>query len=243
MSSEGRKSPLLNRKLKAFITQPDQSVHSDTTEVIAKQAESNEISAQLTLIRKKHDQAKQLNMQKKAYLDKLKKELEQLNLAANATMEDQKTINSKIETLESELKLAQARVEEELQSKRMYEHMLDRIKQEQTNLDMKSYNLQDNLKSARMLLESEKDRARKSNEKKVTSRMMVKELRENLELEKRKKDERIQQLELGIRLKKEATERQEQRTKRQLEIAEIAANEDRYSQEIRIKEQLVLHKF
>ncbi|CAG9334643.1 unnamed protein product [Blepharisma stoltei] len=241
--SEGYKSPLNNRRVKAFITQPDQSVHTDTADATAKAAENTEISVQLTMIRKKHDQVKQQNMQKKVYLDKLKKELEQLNLVATATMEDQKAVNLKIEELENDLKLAQVRVDEELQSKRMYEHMLDRMKQEQTNLDLKSYNLQDNLKSARMLLETEKDRARKINEKKVSSRMMVKELRENLEVEKKKKDERIQQLELGIRLKKEAAERQENRIKRQLEIAEIAANEDRHSQEIKIKEQLILHKF
>ncbi|CAG9329463.1 unnamed protein product [Blepharisma stoltei] len=243
--AETKKSPQKKAPLKFLITQQDSSMYSDGGDNIDihKDDEMREISMQLTMIRKKHDQTKRENSLKRHQLERSKKELEKLGTVAEVTEMDERSINQRIEQLETALELTHMKVEEELLNKKSYEHMLNRMNLEKVNLQVTSNHLSHTLKSSKMELESEKEKSRKNKELNHQSKKFLQELKANLEFEKRKKEERVQQLERSVKMRKDASERRQERLKRQAEIAEAAANEDRDSQEIQMKEQLLINRF
>lgn len=243
--AESTNSLSKKRPVKFLITQGDISVYSEAGENIDiyKDDEMKEIAMQLTMIRKKHDQTKRDNSLKKHRLERSKKELEKLGTVAEITEIDEKIINNRIGQLETALELTQIKVEEELLNKKSYEHMLNRMNLEKVNLQLTSNHLSNTLKSSRMVLETEKEVSRKNKESNYQSKKFLKDLKDNLVLEKRKKQERVQQLERSVKLRKDASERRQERLKRQAEIAEAAANEDRDTQEIQMKEQLLINRF
>lgn len=237
-------SPVPGRRMRTLITQHDTSFNGEGEEdLLNEDEEKKEVSMQLSLIRKKHDQARDANLKKKAYLEKLKQEIEKLDSVTQVTECDQKSLQARIEQLQEQLEATKLKQQEELQNKRIYEHMLDRMKQEKISLEKKATSLQHNLKSARYVLETEEQRSRKTNETKFQSRLLLKELKESIDIEKKKKEERIQMLEKNIRMRNEAALRREERQKRQAEIAEAAANDDKDSQEVKMKESLLVHRF
>lgn len=237
-------SPLTsNRQFKMLLSQPETSIMHDSESGITQDDEMREVSVQLTIIRKKHDQTREANHKKRAEVERLKKEIEKLDVMASMTEGDQMNINARMEQLQNALDLTREKVEEELQNKKIYEHMLNRMKQEKLAIELKANSLQNNLKSARQILEIEKDKSRKSNEARFQSKQILKDIKETLQYEKKKKDERIQQLEKTVRLRREAAMRREERQRRQLEIAEQAAHEDKDAEELKMKEILTLHRF
>lgn len=103
-------------------------------------------------------------MKKRIEVEKLRKELDKIEAAANLTEKDQRTVTVRSDQLKSALEITKQKVEEELQNKRIYEHMLHRMKQNQLAMEMKSNELHSKLKSSRQILESEKERSRKGKE-------------------------------------------------------------------------------
>lgn len=204
--------------------------------------DSKEIASQLSLIRKKHDKTKESNSKKRAYCEKLKLELEKLNTASNLTDQDSKSLLSKIEQLQSILDQNKKKHEDELMCKKSYLYMLDRMKQEKIAMEMKANSLQTCLKSTNYVVDTETDKFRKIRENQYQSRVMLQEIKETLAVEQRRKNEKISQLEKSVRQRQELAYRREERQRRQAEISEAAANDDKDSQESKLRENILLHR-
>mmetsp|Transcript_10168 Transcript_10168/g.19926 ORF Transcript_10168/g.19926 Transcript_10168/m.19926 type:complete len:509 (-) Transcript_10168:23-1549(-) len=234
-------SPLRSRQ-RLLITQNETYIPDDI-EAIDQEEERREVSTQLAIIRKRHDQTKEANLRKRKQVDKLKQELEQVGTVTSAAEGEQKSLEQRVEQLELSLTAAQAKQEEELQNKSVYEHMLDRMKKDRIALEIKAQSLSQNLRSARQVLGSEQQKSRKTMEAKFQSRLLLKELKDQYEFEKRQKEDRIVQLERNVRMRQEASARREERQKRQTEIAEAAAKADSDSQESRLRDNVLLLRF
>lgn len=234
-------SPLRSRQ-RLLITQNDTYIPDDV-EAVDHEEERREVSTQLAIIRKRHDQTKEANLRKRKQVDKLKQELDQVGTVTNAAEGEQKSLETRVEQLERALTAAQAKQEEELQNKTVYEHMLDRMKKDRIALEIKAQSLSQNLRSARQVLGSEQQKSRKTMEAKFQSRLQLKDLKDQYEFEKRQKEDRIIQLERNVRMRQEASNRREERQKRQAEIAEAAAKADSDSQESRLRDNVLLLRF
>lgn len=90
--------------------------------------EKKEISLQLQLIRKKHDQARQANLKRRNELEKLKHELSFADHVSGDIQETQKTAEEQMDHFENALEDSRHRYEDEFQNKKIYEHMLVRMK-------------------------------------------------------------------------------------------------------------------
>ena len=156
---------------------------------------------------------------------------------------DNRTLQTKYEQLKDSLDATRKAHEEELKSKRSYQHMLDRMKQDKIAMEMKANALQTSLKSAKQVLDGETDKFRKIREVKYQSRFLLKELDSELKLEEKKRTEKLMQLERNVRQRQEAALRREERQKRQAEIAEAAANDDKDSHEVKLRDSLYMHRF
>lgn len=89
----------------------------------------------------------------------------------------------------------------------------------------------------------EKGKNQRINEEKHQSKLLLAELKRNIDVDQKRKDEVVFKMEKSMAKKQETTLRREERQRKQAEIIEAAANEEVSSNENRVKEQYFLHKF
>lgn len=230
-------------KSRAYITELDHELITEHEDFPSTETETKEVADQLKQIRKKHDQTKESNLKKRQQLEKLRKDLEKFNAIATEAEEEKKMMDLRVNDLKKALETAHDRYEEEIRFKKTYLHMLDRMKQDKLSLECKANVLKQNLKSAKKVLNTESEKMRKSNEARFQSKLVLKELRESIAIDRRQKDERILRLQKNIRLRQEAVLRRDERQRRQAEIAEAAASLDKDSHEMKLRESLLLSRF
>ncbi|CAG9333023.1 unnamed protein product [Blepharisma stoltei] len=239
-------SPMVKSKnLKVMTAQNEASHYSDpeNDDVLDNDEETKEVAAQLMMIRKRHDRTKEANNKKRQYLEKIRKELEKANSVASIAENDSKNLQGRLEQLKLSLENTRKKHEDEIRDKKTYLHVLDRMKKDKISMEMKANSLQIGLKSAKQILDLETEKYRKMRETKYQSRFLLQDMKEGLMQEKKQKDDRIQQLEKNVKLRQEAALRREERQKRQADIAEAAANDDKDSHEVKLRESLLMHRF
>ena len=239
---DSRKSLSPIDRSKNFRLQTNYSTSELDSKLFSTSDDSQEISAQLSVIRKKHDKTKESNSKKRSYCEKLNFELEKLNTASSQSDQDSKFFLSKIDQLQTTLSQHRKKHEDEIMCKKSYLYMLDRMKQEKISMEMKSKSLQTFLKSTNYTVDRETDKFRKIRENKYKSRLMLQEIKETLAVEQRRKNEKITQLENSVRQRQELAYKREERQRRQAEVSEAAANDDKDSQESKLRENILLHR-
>lgn len=204
--------------------------------------EIKEITLQLVMIRKAYDNIVRENSQKRSQIEMMKKQIEKLNSTTNFCNEDQTSISAKMSSLTNQVGTLKKKLEEELQSNRIYEHILARMKTETINLELRSSNLHTNLGSVNRNLDGYMRNTKMKKEDNMRSQKLLKTIREEIEAERVSNEDMIKRLEKSAQAKKEAAIRRQERIKRQAEIAEKAANENRNAEEIALKQEIVLYK-
>jgi len=121
--------------------------------------------------------------------------------------------------------------------------MLSRMKKDRIATDIKLSSMENNLKLKNYVLYEEANKFRKTKEGRAQSRSMLEELSKEMDNEQKKRLEKLSILNKAISNKKDAAVKREERQKRQLEIAEAAANEERDSNETRLRESLLSLRF
>jgi len=117
------------------------------------------------------------------------------------------------------------------------------MKKDRIATDIKLSSMENNLKLKSYVLCDEANKFRKTKEGKAQSRAMLEELSKEMDNEQKKRLEKLSILNKAISNKKDAAVKREERQKRQLEIAEAAANEERDSNETRLRESLLSLRF
>ena len=129
-----------------------------------------------------------------------------------------------------------------VKNKNLNKHIYNRINEERITLEVKSNQLHNQYKSVLQVFETEKSKCRKNLEAINASRNSLKCLKSVISYDNKQKQERISSLEKTALSRKEAAERREDRIRKIAEIADVAANENTDTQEISIKQSLLLHK-
>lgn len=204
--------------------------------------EVKEVTLQLVMIRKAYDSVIYSNSQKRANIEVMKKQINKLKSTTFTCSEDNFTISSRMNALQNKLQTLKYKLEEEQQGNKTYECMLSRMKCDTIGAEVKSSNLHDNLGTCKGHLNDYLSKARRNKEENVQSQKIFKGLKEEIDIEARSSEDLIRRLEFTALTKKEAAVRRQQRSKKQAEIAEIAANENKNSEEIQLKQEITLHK-
>lgn len=229
------KSAYSSRK-KVFLTQDESNfIERSTPDLINP-------SQELSSLKKKYDSVRQENIKKAQYLEWLDGKVLELKSTAASIQTDMQENKDRSEAMQVEIEKAASKLTQELELKRIYEHMLHRNKHEGTQLDIQVNKYNENVKSAKLRMDFEKEKARKSKDKKFSVQAMLKDLKSNLEEDTKKQESHIFVLENNIVQRKERLKRFEERTKRQAEIIELAARHDRESHEKPIRERIAINK-
>ena len=206
------------------------------------QEEINEVSVQLSQIKKKHDEAKKLVTLKQEEYEKIRKEINGLDIQ-EAQIEGPIAYNKeRLAQLTASLEETDDKIDKEKMARRTYLHMLDRMNKDFIACKIKTNDMETSLRNKRQVLETEEGKTRKTKEEKLQSKNIFDNLMRNIEKEQRDRQERILELQRCIANKEESVKRRIERQKKNQEIAETAANESKDSTELKMRNYLYINK-
>ena len=130
----------------------------------------------------------------------------------------------------------------ELMYQRCYQHMIERMKKDLIAIKIKANELGDSYKQKESIMNDESEKSRKTKELRMQAKTKLENLMKQIDLEQKKRQERIQSLQKSIRNKEEALQRRMERVRRQQEIAESAANENKDSNELKMQENYMVQR-
>jgi chromosome segregation ATPase len=218
----------------------DESTLYDTSK--SKHSETPNPVHELSSLKKKYDTVKQENIKKTNYLEWLQGKVYDLKAAAASIQTDMQSFKDRSEEFKVEIEKAKQMLNQELEMKKVYEHMLLRNKTEGTHLDIKVNKFSENVKSAKLQMDIEVEKARKAKDNKFNVKSTLKELKERLDEDTKKKLSNITKLEKNIMKRRDMIRRYDERTKRQADIIELAARQDRKVHEKSIREEITMNK-
>ena len=233
------RSPFSSRR-RVFLTQDDSSFYESAKSKFGSLTPNP--TQELSSLKKKYDTVKQENIKKAQYLEWLQGKVYDLKAAASFIQTDMRSFKDRSEEFKIEIEKAKHSLNQELELKKIYEHTLSRNKTEVTHLDIKVNKFSENVKSAKMEMETEIERARKTKDKKFNIKTALKELKEKLEEDTQKQISHVSKLESSIMKRRNMIRRYDERTKRQADIIELAARKDRKTHEKSIREEIVMSK-
>jgi len=123
-----------------------------------------------------------------------------------------------------------------------YKYMLERMERDYISSRLKANELEVSIKSKAQILDLESHKNRKTKEERLQSKAIFDSLMLNIEKEQKDRQERIIELQKCIKNKEESVQRRIERQRRNAEIAEAAANENKDSSELILRQQLYINK-
>ena len=120
--------------------------------------------------------------------------------------------------------------------------MLERMKKDFIATKIQAAELQNSLKSKQQILEIENQKSQRTKEERLQSKSTFDSLMRNIELEQKERKKRIEELQECIKNKEESVQRRIERQKRNQDIAEAAANENKDSSELKMRESLYIQR-
>ena len=149
------------------------------------QEEINEVSVQLSVIKKKHDEAKKLVTKKQEEHDRIRKEIAGLDIQ-EAQIEGPIAYNKeRLAQLGESMQETDDKINKEKMAKRTYLHMLERMEKDFIANRLKSNDLETSLRNKTGVLDGEEDNERKTKETKLQSKTIFDNLMKNIEKEQR----------------------------------------------------------
>jgi hypothetical protein len=205
--------------------------------------EKKEVSSTLSYIRKLHDSAKESNIKKRIYIDRLRKELEKSKGLTSTFQNNHKEMQSKIEAINQDLEITRLKFEEEVKSRTIYQHVLDRMKLNKLSMEKQANDLRGDLRKSVFILGTENEKLRRAKESRHKLRSTIHDLRQSLDAEKKTKMMELEQLQKTVRMRSEALLRREQREKRHEQIAEAMLDFDKASDGMMMREAILINRF
>ena len=206
------------------------------------QEEINEVSVQLSKIKKAHDEAKKQVTMKQDEFDRIKAEIKGLEIQ-EAQVEGPIAYNKeRLAQLQASLEETEDKIDKQKMARRTYLHMLDRMNKDYIATKIKTNDMETSLRNKRQVLEIEEGKQRKTKEEKLQSKNIFDSLMRNIEKEQRDRQDRILELQRCIANKEESVKRRIERQKKNQEIAETAANESKDSTELKMRNYLYINK-
>eukprot|EP00744_Colponema_vietnamica_P001387 GILI01002296.1.p1 GENE.GILI01002296.1~~GILI01002296.1.p1 ORF type:complete len:652 (+),score=208.26 GILI01002296.1:111-2066(+) len=196
----------------------------------------------LAQLKKKYDDIKNQLQQRSSDLQLVKEEVEAIDRSTRNRASEDVQIEKSSQYLENQLEITKLKHEEALASKRVYEHMLDRMKSEKMALEQKIHALERCLRVNYHSLEDAAGLMRSTKEDKTQNQLKLEAMRQALELERQQRADQLKNLERILTERREASLRRQEQHRQQLEAAEAAANEDEKMSEGKLKKMLVAKK-
>jgi predicted oxidoreductase len=120
--------------------------------------------------------------------------------------------------------------------------MLERMKKDLIAMKIKTNELEISMQHKDSIYDKEYTKSKKSQEHRLQAKFKLDNLLTNVDMEQSKIQERIKSLQISIKNKEDAVQRRMERIKRQQDIADAAANENKDSDELKMRENFMAQK-
>mmetsp|Transcript_62764 Transcript_62764/g.72037 ORF Transcript_62764/g.72037 Transcript_62764/m.72037 type:complete len:561 (+) Transcript_62764:93-1775(+) len=214
-----------------------------TLESTSDSNEKKEIAQVLQRLRKRYDLFKREGDEFEQRIQQANEEMQQIDQTELSAAGNDNKVLSKIESKKREVEVLKAKIEEVLQDKKTYQHMVERMKKERLIFEANKKELEKNLSKKQDIVKSESFRLLKAKEGQKQTQYALTGLRRDVKRENKKQKDTIGLLSKTIEAKHHEVSKRESRNKRQQEIAETAAAEGRDAKEIALREHALLHQF
>jgi hypothetical protein len=128
-------------------------------------------------------------------------------------------------------------------NKKCYQHMIGRMKEELLEMKISTNKLEEGIKKRITLLENEKLGYNKVKVEKYRAQLGLDEIATNVDLDQKKHNVKVQQLQKQIEDKAEAVARRLQRFQRRQNIMDAARSDQTDQNEKKLRDKLLVHKF
>jgi len=172
----------------------------------------------------------------------VRKEIESLNVQEVQAEGPTAEMTQKLGMLTESLEETKYKTDEELFTKHSFLHMLDRMKKDFIASKINSTENEHALKNKSSILELEQQKQRKIKEERLQSKAIFEGLMENISKQQADRQQRIHELQKCIKNKEESVQKRIERQRKNQEIAEAAANENKDSSELKMRENLYIQK-
>lgn len=212
------------------------------TPKISRNEDLREVSLQLVTLKKKHDFNKSLNYRNQRILDKDLKFIENIRSVESKTVATAEELGKKLEEKQKLYEEIKQKQEEALAARKVYKHMLNRMKITKINFDKQNLDFTSKLKINEIMVNEEQFRSRKAKESKNHARTALSSLSDYISLETKEKHTKLSIIKKDADQQLKNTQNRELRMKRQVEIAEAAADDDRNMRAMQIREGVMVHR-
>jgi hypothetical protein len=151
-------------------------------------------------------------------------------------------MNEKVEELNIASEGVKKQHEVSQMEQKIYYHMLNRMKKDLIAMKIKTNELEISIQHKNSIYTKEYAKSKKSQENRLQSKFKLDNLLTNVDMEQSKIQERIKSLRISIKNKEDAVQRRMERVKRQQDIADAAANENKDSDELKMRENFMAQK-
>ena len=209
---------------------------------VSKNEDLREISIQLVSLKKKHDVNKSLNFRNQFSLDKEIKQVQKFKQVKNIVLETNQKIASRVKNLEKMCEEVKTQQEEALEARKVYKHILNRMRANKIFIDEQNFELNCKLKENNLALNEEEYRKVKMKELNIQTKEAFSALKEYVSVQTVSRMEQLEIVKKDAEQQIKNTENRGIRMKRQVDIAEDAADEERNNKAMQVRESLMIHR-
>ena len=176
--------------------------------------EKMEVSTALRRLREDYDVVNRLRKDKTDARDLLRAEVKKAKIEEKRVGKEQGGIDIDIEKTTAELEHLKTTHDFQQMANMSYNYMLDRMKRDLISLTLTINDKTESLRSKKAIADDETDKHMKSREQKLQSRHRLDQLMSSLDLDQKKRQERILALNISIKNKEEAIQKRNERKMR-----------------------------
>ncbi|CAD8151373.1 unnamed protein product [Paramecium octaurelia] len=205
--------------------------------------EAQEVHANLTELKKSCDNMKMSGNTKDKDIDKMRKDIDQMSYQIEQYNLKQKDLTKQENEYSQKLQEQQKLLSQSNYDKKIFEHMLTRMKKDQVTYQLRANQYERHLKQALSTCQSTSLKAQQIQVLHQKTMLALKEVADGIKQQNKNRENNINRFKNELKQKQEVEQKRDDRIKRQQEIAEVAANDIRDGALKKWRKLLLVHKF
>ncbi|CAD8080787.1 unnamed protein product [Paramecium sonneborni] len=205
--------------------------------------EAQEVHANLTELKKSCDNMKMSGSNKDKDIDKMRKDIDQMSYQIEQYNQKQKDLVRQENEYSQKFQEQQKLLSQSNYDKKIFEHMLTRMKKDQVTYQLRANQYERYLKQALSTCQSSSQKALQIQVLHQKVMMALKEVADGIKQQNRNREKNISRFKNELKQKQDVDQKRDDRIKRQQEIAEVAANDIRDGALKKWRKLLLVHKF
>ncbi|CAD8137786.1 unnamed protein product [Paramecium pentaurelia] len=205
--------------------------------------EAHEVHINLTELKKSCDSMKINGIKKEKDIENMRKEIDSMTIQVDQYNQTQNNLQVKEKELQQKLENQHKLLSESQYDRKIFEHMLNRMKKDQLVYQLRANQYERHLQLALQQHHSSTYKTQQIQEIYSKTLMALKEVTEGIQQQNKNREKNLQRFKDDLKQRQDIEQKRDDRIKRQQEIAEVAAKDIKDSALKKWRKLLLVHKF